>query len=72
MKPSLRFLNAIRILLNIDKHELVDAGIMHDHEGGNDWNRFNRDPLMFIIKLDDDKLEKLWCLIESRQPKGCA
>lgn len=69
MKPSLRFLNACRILLNIDKHELVEAGIMHGNEGGNDWSRFNRDPLMFIIRLDDDKIERLWQLIESRQPK---
>ena len=65
-----RFGNATRIMMNIDKHQLVDAGIMHDNEGGNDWSRWNRDPLGFIARLDDPKMEKLWQLIESRQPKA--
>ena len=50
-------------MMNIDKHELVEAGIMHDGVGGNDWKRFNDQPLIFICKLDDDKLRKLAQLI---------
>ncbi|MFA7282147.1 MAG: hypothetical protein WC100_18850, partial [Sterolibacterium sp.] len=46
-----RFFNACRILMNIDKHELVERGIMHTHEGGNDWSRFNDYPLLFLAKL---------------------
>jgi len=44
---------------NIDKAELVDAGIIKNHVGGNDWRRFNEDPMVFIIKLDDEKLARL-------------
>lgn len=56
-------------MCNIDKHELVDAGIMHDGVGGNDWSRFNKDPLTFILKLDDNRLDKLADLIARRLPK---
>lgn len=62
-----RFVNLCRIMMNIDKHELVEAGIMHDHEGGNDWRRFNDEPFLFVAKLDDQKVEKLWALLEARE-----
>ena len=67
-----RFFNACRILMNIDKHELVERGIMHDNEGGNDWKRFNEAPLLFMAKLDDPKADALWALIDSRQGKRLA
>ena len=65
-----RFHNAIRILLNIDKYELIEASIIRDgDETGTCWTRFNNDPLIFIAKLNDDKYDALWELIEARQPK---
>jgi hypothetical protein len=65
-----RFHNACRILLNIDKDELEKAGVMAlDQVGGSDWDRFNRDPLMFMLKLPTPRFEALWSLIEDRQPE---
>lgn len=64
------FHNAIRILMNIDLHELVDAGIIVEgQETGTCWTRFNNDPLIFIAKLTDEKYDALWQLIEARQPE---
>jgi len=60
-----RFANICRIMMNIDKADLVEAGIMHANEGGNDWRRFNDQPFIFVVKLDDVKLAKLWALIEA-------
>lgn len=65
------FLNACRILMNISKHELENAGVMKVGQvGGSDWSRFNNDPLMFMAKLPDDRMGALWGLIQSRQPEG--
>jgi hypothetical protein len=64
------FVNACRILMNLDKHVLEEAGVLKPGQvGGSCWERLNRDPFMFLLKLDDDRLERLWTLIEARQPK---
>lgn len=64
------FVNACRIIMNIDKHDLEAAGVMKPGQiGGSDWDRLNRDPFMFLLKLPDARLERLWALIEKRQPK---
>lgn len=64
------FVNACRIILNIDKDVLEDASVIRPHQvGGCDWDRLNRDPLGFIIRLPDERMERLWGLIEQRQPK---
>lgn len=45
---------------NISLDKLEKAGVMKPGQvGGSDWKRFNSDPMMFIIKLPDDKLKKL-------------
>lgn len=45
---------------NIDRDTLENYGIMKKGQvGGNDWGRFNKDPMMFILKCDADKLAKL-------------
>ena len=65
------FMNAVRILMNIDKHELEGAGVLKPNQvGGSDWTRFNKDPLMFMAKLPDDRMDSLWGLIQSRQPEN--
>ena len=65
-----RFFNACMSLMNLDMHELVDAGIIKagnlDH-GGTSWKRFNDEPLMFLAKIDDAKRDALWKLLEVRQ-----
>lgn len=56
-------------LANIDRQQLEDAGIlpkMADGSasvGGTSWERFNKDPVMFILKLDQKNLEALAKLI---------
>lgn len=63
-----RFHNACRILMNIDKDELENAGIIaRGAVGGSDWTRFNDEPLIFIAKLGDAQYDALWALIEVRQ-----
>ena len=65
-----RFRNTFAILMNVDKHELEVAGVMRpDQVGGGDWERFNKDIGMFVLKLPDDRLEALYELVESRQPE---
>lgn len=52
-------------LANTDMSELVEAGIIN--EGDNDrWRRFNNDFDVFVIKLPDDRREKLADLINDR------
>lgn len=67
------FVNACRIIMNLDKHVLEAAGVLKPGQvGGSDWDRLNRDPFMFLLKLPEDRLERLWTLIEARQPKRTA
>lgn len=62
--PELRKL--AYVLANINKHQLEEGDVVKkDQVGGSDWNRFTDDPVMFIIKLPDDRLEKLMDLINS-------
>lgn len=52
-------------LANTDMSELVEAGVIT--EGNNDqWKRFNNDFDVFVIKLNDDRRQKLCNLINDR------
>lgn len=52
-------------LANTDMSELVEAGVIT--EGNNDqWKRFNNDFDVFVIKLNDDRRQKLCDLINDR------
>ena len=57
---------------NFDFDTLAIAEIlkrdMHGNpaKGGSSWERFNGDPITFILKLPEDRLEKLVELINSR------
>lgn len=67
------FVNTCRIIMSLDKHVLEAAGVLNPGQvGGSDWDRLNRDPFMFLLKLPEDRLERLWTLIVSRQPKPAA
>ena len=57
------FHNALRILINIDRHDLVGAGV-----GGHHWPAFRKDPYRWFIAATDADAERVWLLIESRQP----
>lgn len=67
------FHNALRILTSIDRWELEEIGVVKTtgaiikrHE---QWEAFQRDPYRFFIRADNETAEKLWRLIEARQPK---
>jgi hypothetical protein len=48
---------------NIEKAQLVEAGVIGSGPGGSDWKRFNDDPMTFILKLPPDRLVALCKLL---------
>lgn len=66
-----RFHNALRTLWNLDRDVLVAAGVLDaDDDGG--WKAFRDYPHNQAIRLNDERFERLWALVESRQPKESA
>ena len=64
MAMTLReFHNGLRVLLNIDAHELEAAGIL---DASADWTKFTADPYRYFIRASDDKADKLWMLMQRR------
>lgn len=64
-----RFRNRLCKLACIDFHDLVEAGVMPPgEEGSRDFSRFLANPWSWFIRADDDKLSKLWRLMEGRRP----
>lgn len=59
------FHNGLRILLNLDRQDLVDAGVIRpdDH---NAWGDFRRNPFRWFIQGSDTQAEKLWVLMQKR------
>lgn len=58
-------------LCNFNADQLIKAGVLmadtkgNPAVGGSDWTRYNNDPLIFIIKLPNDRLENLASLINA-------
>lgn len=67
-----RFHNALRIMLSIDRHEMVAAGVLTaDDQAG--WRAFRENPTRWMIVASDEQKEGLFSIIEKRQPKpNCA
>ena len=59
------FHNGLRILLNIDMHELEEAGVIAKDDM-QDWYKFRRDPFRWLITAPDEAAERLWALMEKR------
>jgi len=59
------FHNGLRILLNLDRDVLEDAGIIKpaDH---NAWGTFKRDPFRWFITAPDAVADRLWGLMQKR------
>ena len=64
MSEMHRFHNALRIMVNIERHELADGGLVLSPEG---WWAFQSDPYRWFIRASDADAVKVWALIESRQ-----
>ena len=61
--------NALCALNHIDRSYLVGAGVI-EHGDGKAWQTFASNPERFFLRLDDERAEKLWGLIEGRmQPR---
>ena len=59
------------VMANIDRDELEHSGIIKRGQvGGGDWARYNDDPLMFIIKLPQERLMALAELITAKTRKA--
>lgn len=57
--------NQFAILHNLNLWDLEDAGVITPNaNGGSDWKRFNSDLTTFVLKLPEDRLEKLATLLE--------
>jgi hypothetical protein len=52
------------VMANLDRDTLEQARIMKPGQvGGGDWERFNADPITFILKLPPGNLAKLAQLV---------
>jgi len=71
MKMTLReFHNGLRILINIDRWELEEAGIVKTYgeiaRREATWESFKKDPYRFFITASDAQAICLWSIIEKR------
>lgn len=56
------FINRIRSLFNIDRHQI--PGLTNSQ-----WEWFRDDPCGFLIRCDDNLAETICAVVESRQNK---
>ena len=54
-----RFHNALRIMLNLDEHELELSRP--------DWLLYMKDPFRWFVRAPTPEAERIWALIEARQ-----
>lgn len=59
------FHNGLRILLNLERGQLEDAGIIL-HGDHNAWAMFARDLFRFLIRSDEHRARKVWALMQTR------
>jgi hypothetical protein len=61
------FHNGLRILTNIDFHDMVTGGVLiDDADGDAEWEKFRDNPWEWMIRADDDEAQKLWMLMVKR------
>lgn len=60
-----QFLNGVRVLWNIDEHELVEAGVIDPNDNGA-WGDFHSNPHRWAAKASDETMDKLWALMCER------
>jgi len=59
------FHNALRVLRSIDRHELVDFGVLAADDDAK-WAAFQADPYRWFIRADDATAQSLWTIIVRR------
>ncbi|ODT12038.1 MAG: hypothetical protein ABS35_41010 [Kaistia sp. SCN 65-12] len=74
MTPASRFHNALRILTSIEVNDLRAACVVDDNWGTPEASdraqlaAFVQDPIREALRMPDDNFDRLFALIESRQP----
>lgn len=58
--------------MNLDLHELVEAGVIEDVGDQAAWRKWNDDPVMFTAKLRARELNGLAALIYHKFPSAFA
>lgn len=66
-----RFQNMLRTMWNLDRHDLVEHGVI-DADDMSTWKAFRDYPHNTAIRMDETRFARLFALIESRQPKRVA
>jgi hypothetical protein len=59
------FLNTLKVLRGLDRHELERFGVI-PHGAHSKWYLFRDDVLKFLFRADDDVMHNLWRLVEHR------
>jgi len=59
------FHNALRILISIDRGELVDAGVIAPLDKV-EWPKFRDNPWRWFIAASDDQAQRVFAIIERR------
>ena len=70
---AFKFADLCRTMLNIDRDELENAGVLtpgKTDDGGTSWKRWNDDWRVFVAKLDDERLQALFALLQQHNPKA--
>lgn len=63
------FHNRLRLLLNVDMGQLVDAGVISSDDTGS-WQAFRNDPFRWLIRAPFEDVRRVWLIIEpTRSPK---
>ena len=62
------FHNRLRILMSIDKHELVEAGVF-SIDNDEAWAAICRNPWRYFIGCSDEQNKKLWSIIQKREKR---
>lgn len=62
------FHNGMRILLNLERRDLIDAGVIQPDDA-QAWRRFSDNPHRWFIVASDEQARRLWDVIERRQPE---
>ena len=60
-----QFLNATRLLWNLDQQDLVDGGVI-DISDWPAWELFKENPHRWMVRADDNAMNKLWALMRQK------
>lgn len=67
---AFKFADLCRTMLNIELDQLENAGVITPGATGSSWKRWNDDWRVFVAKLDDDRVQALWKLLQEQNPKA--